>query len=58
MSEKEKEIATRIAEAIKVLPQDKKERWLGYAEGVTDMAARRQQETAQATVDMAAQLGA
>lgn len=53
MSEKEQEIATRIAEAIKVLPPDKKERWLGYAEGVTDMAARHQQEAAQA-----AQLGA
>ena len=40
MSEKEMEIAIRIAEAIKILPAEKKERWIGYAEGVVDMANR------------------
>ena len=49
MSEKEKEIAKRIAEAIKVLPAEKRERWLGYAEGVMDRAERRQQEAQQAS---------
>lgn len=44
MSEHENEIAARIAEALKILPLEKKEHWLGYAEGVMDMATKLHQE--------------
>jgi len=44
MNEREKEIAYKMAEAIRVLPPNKVERWLGYAEGVMDMAAKNQEE--------------
>ena len=44
MSEKEIEIAIKIAEAIKVLPMEKKEWWLGYAKGVVDMSDRYQEQ--------------
>lgn len=37
MSEKEKELATTIAETLDVLPEAAKQRWIGYAEGVADM---------------------
>lgn len=43
MSEREVEIAVRMAEAFKVLPEKKKEWWLGYAEGVIDMDERQRQ---------------
>ena len=37
MSDKEKSIAKALAEAAKVLPDEKKEFLLGYAEGVAAM---------------------
>lgn len=40
MSEKEKSIAERLAEAFNVLPESKRERLIGYAEGVADAQAR------------------
>ena len=39
VSEKEKSIAKALAEAAKVLPDEKKEYLLGYAEGVAAMAS-------------------
>jgi len=41
MSPKEKEIIQSITKAVDVLPEDKKEFILGYAEGVLAMAAQR-----------------
>lgn len=38
MSAKEKEIARSITEAVSILPEDKREYILGYAEGVIAMA--------------------
>lgn len=62
MSEKEKASIKSLVDAVREMgdeiPEGKKQYLLGYAEGIAGMAARRQQETAQATVDMAAQLGA
>ncbi len=40
MSEREKQIAENLAKACELLPDDKKEFLLGYAEGVAAMAAR------------------
>ena len=40
MSEKEKAIAEKLAETFDALPEAKKERMLGYAEGVADMKAK------------------
>ena len=37
MLENEKKIAKTLSEAFKALPDNKKERFLGYAEGVVDM---------------------
>lgn len=37
MSEKEREIGRTLADAFAALPPEKKERLLGYAEGVADM---------------------
>lgn len=37
MSEKEKVITAKLAEAFEALPEAKKERLIGYAEGVADM---------------------
>lgn len=37
MSEKEREIGQALADAFAALPPEKKERLLGYAEGVADM---------------------
>lgn len=44
MSEKEKLLAERIVEAAKVLPDDKKEYLLGFAEGVTAMRPKEEKE--------------
>lgn len=49
MSEKEKDTLTKIAEAFKMLTPEKKERWIGYAEGVLDATERRHQEPQQAS---------
>jgi len=40
MSTKEKEIARSITEAVSILPEEKREYILGYAEGVLAMADR------------------
>lgn len=40
MSEREKQMAENLAKACELLPDDKKEFLLGYAEGVAAMAAR------------------
>ena len=48
MSEREKALAESIAEAVKVLPAEKKEYLLGYAEGVAAMAARSSADAQQA----------
>lgn len=40
MSEREKQIAEKLAAACEHLPDDKKEFLLGYAEGVAAMAER------------------
>lgn len=40
MSEKEKAIAAKLAETFDALPEAKKERLIGYAEGVADMKAQ------------------
>lgn len=40
MSEREKQMAESLAKACELLPDDKKEFLLGYAEGVAAMAAR------------------
>jgi len=58
MSEKEKTVAEKLGQAFDALPNEKKEYLIGVADGIAMMAARRQQEAAQATVDMAARLGA
>lgn len=38
MSEKEKQLAETIAKTLVVLPEEAKAHWMGYAEGVADMA--------------------
>ena len=38
MAEKEKQIAQALADAIAVLPEEKKEYFLGFAEGAAAMA--------------------
>lgn len=38
MAEKEKQIAQAMADAIAILPEEKKEYFLGFAEGVAAMA--------------------
>lgn len=49
MSEKESKIAQTMADALAVLPEEKKEYFLGFAEGVAAMAdqvkAKPQQES-------------
>ena len=37
MNQEEKDILRSIAQALEMLPSDKKERAVGYAEGVADM---------------------
>lgn len=37
MNQEEKDILRSIAQALEILPSDKKERVAGYAEGVADM---------------------
>ena len=37
MNQEEKDILRSIAQALEILPSDKKERSVGYAEGVADM---------------------
>ena len=44
MSEREKQMAENLAKACELLPDDKKEFLLGYAEGVAAMAARQVSE--------------
>lgn len=44
MSEREKQMAENLAKACELLPDDKKEFLLGYAEGVAAMAARQASE--------------
>ena len=46
MSEKEKLVAEKLAEAFDALPESKKERLLGYAEGVADMKAKAEENPA------------
>lgn len=43
MSENEKAAAMKLAEAFDALPEAKKERLLGYAEGVADMKAQKEE---------------
>ena len=38
MAEKEKQIAQALADAVAILPEEKKEYFLGFAEGVAAMA--------------------
>lgn len=38
MSEKEKQLAETIAKTLAVLSEEAKAHWMGYAEGVADMA--------------------
>ncbi|MBP3656670.1 MAG: hypothetical protein J6K32_08250 [Clostridia bacterium] len=44
MSEKEKEIGKRLAEAFDALPAGSKEYFLGVADGIALMHARKEQE--------------
>lgn len=44
MSEKERESVKSITDALKVLPDSKKEFLIGYAEGVAAMAEKQRQE--------------
>lgn len=46
MSEKEKQIAEKLAAACEQLPDGKKEFLMGYAEGVAAMAAKQSVEQA------------
>lgn len=43
MDEKNKIVAEKLAEAFDALPEAKKERLLGYAEGVADMKAQNEE---------------
>lgn len=45
MSEKEKESARKIADALDALPSEKKEFLLGYAEGVAAMAKQKPEKS-------------
>lgn len=53
MSEKEKQLAETIAKTLAVLPEEAKAHWMGYAEGVADMAqamkAQRKEEEKETT---------
>lgn len=40
MSEREKEILGKLAEVFPLLPKEKQEYFLGYAEALADMAAK------------------
>lgn len=40
MSDQEKKVVESLAKAFDLLPDNKKERLIGYAEGVADMAAK------------------
>lgn len=44
MSEKEKQIAEKLAAACEVLPDGKKEFLIGYAEGVAAMAKKSEEQ--------------
>lgn len=44
MSDKGKKIVKSLAEAVKVLPDDKREYLLGFADGVAAMAEKKQDE--------------
>ena len=44
MSEREKAVVEKLAEAIDALPEAKKEYLLGYADGVAGMTAKQAQE--------------
>ena len=44
MCEKDKQTAESIARAFEMLPQEKREYLIGYAEGVAAMAAKKQGE--------------
>lgn len=46
MSEKEKAVVTKLAEAFDALPEAKRERLIGYAEGVADMKAQQEEREA------------
>lgn len=43
MSETEKMTAQRLAEMLEALPEAKKERLIGYAEGVADMKRKEEE---------------
>jgi hypothetical protein len=43
MSEKERSAAAQLAQAFELLPENKKEYLLGYAEGVSAMAKRQEE---------------
>lgn len=49
MSEKEKEIGTRLAEAYNALPETEQARLVGFAEGVAAMAQRQESEAEEQT---------
>ena len=53
MSEKEKQLAETIAKTLAILPDEAKAHWMGYAEGVADMAqamkAQRKEEEKETT---------
>ena len=53
MNQEEKDILRSIAQALEMLPSDKKERAVGYAEGVADM--KEEMERRVAMVQAAAQ---
>lgn len=45
MSEKERAVGRAIADALKHLPEDKAEYFIGYAEGVRDAVEAQKQKT-------------
>lgn len=49
MSERELLLAASIAQTLSVLPEAAQQRWLGYAEGVADMARAAKEKNAQET---------
>lgn len=48
MNQEEKDILRSIAQALEMLPSDKKERAVGYAEGVADMKEEMERRVAMA----------
>lgn len=44
MSEKEKQTASKIAEAMNKLPEEKREYLIGFAEGVAAMSSKKDDE--------------